>query len=74
MTPPSIKEIDTAADAFVDARNTFQRSQKKMEERKAILSELMKKHDLPEYEYDGKLVKFESKEKIRVVEVKEVDE
>lgn len=74
MKPPSIKAIDKAADAFVEARNTFQNAQKKMEERRAILDALMHEHQLEQYEYDGKLVKYDGEPKLKVVAIKEPKE
>ena len=70
MAPPSIPEIDAAADAFVDARNAFMRAKDKMNERKEICAALMKRHSLQAYEYDGKIAKFEHKDNLKVAAIK----
>lgn len=69
MKPPSIKEIDTAADAFVEARNTRMRHTVKEKERKIILLDLMHANGLEEYLYDGKVIRIEGKENIKVNEI-----
>jgi len=66
MEPPSIPEIDTAADNFVEARNAWQSRNQPMVEAKAILEAAMKKHKLKKYEYDGKIVTFETSETLKV--------
>lgn len=66
MEPPSILEIDEAADAFVAVRNKWQKARGPMDERRNILEAVMKKHQLKSYEYDGKIVQFVAEEKIKV--------
>ncbi len=66
MEPPSIPEIDTAADNFVEARNAWQSRNQPMVEAKAILEAAMKKHKLKKYEYGGKIVTFETSETLKV--------
>lgn len=66
MEPPSIPEIDTAADSFVEARNAWQVRNQSMVEAKAILEAMMKKNKLKKYEYDGKVVLFETSETLKV--------
>ena len=69
MKPPSIKAIDRAADAYVEARNVRMAHTVKEKERKTILMDLMHQHKLTEYVYDGKIIKIDSKENIKVNEV-----
>ncbi len=67
MEPPSIPEIDEAAEAFVDARDKRMRLGSKEAEKKEILEAAMKKHGLDRYEYDGKEVVFEGNLKVRKI-------
>lgn len=69
MKPPSIKKIDNAAEAYVDARNTRMAHTVTEKERKIILADLMKQHGLTEYLYDGKIVRLTNKENVKVNEV-----
>ncbi len=66
MEPPSIPEIDEAADSFVSFRNKWQKAKDPMIERRLILEALMKKHQLKSYEYDGKIVQFVAEEHLKV--------
>jgi hypothetical protein len=69
MKPPSIKAIDKAAEAYVEARNTRMGHTVKEKERKIILLDLMKQNKLTEYLYDGKIVRVTETENIKVNEV-----
>jgi len=71
MEPPSVPEIDAAAESFVEVRDERMSLGKTEKERKAILHALMKKNGMTSYEYDGKKVEIESKEKVRVRKAKE---
>ncbi len=74
MEPPSIPEIDAAADAYVDARNTRMAMTETEVERRTLLMGLMKQHKLANYEYDGKTVSIVADEKCKVKTKKEGEE
>lgn len=74
MEPPSIKAIDKAADAYVEARNARMNAGVREKERKIILADLMKQHGYTEYEYDGKIIRVLSKENVKVSEVSSDDD
>jgi hypothetical protein len=76
MKPPSIKEIDSAAEDYVEARDGRGVAQKEEIKQRDRLLELMKKHSLVRYEYDGKVVEIihEDKEKVKVNAKKDDDE
>lgn len=71
LEPPSIKEIDNAAERYVDRRND--RMEMLQDEIKArdVLEAAMKKHELRVYEYDGKTVELCMEEKVKVRKKKE---
>ncbi len=56
--PVTIKEIEDAADNYVEARDKRMNMLTIERERKESLRESMKKHK--KYEYDGKVVEFSS--------------
>lgn len=56
MKPPSIKELDKAAEDYVEARDTRMQFGKAEEANRDLVLALMKKHQLTTYEYDGKIV------------------
>lgn len=66
MAPPSIKEIDKAAERFRECRN--ERMELSQEEAKCrdLLEAVMKKNELRVYEYDGQVVEIVYEEKVRV--------
>jgi hypothetical protein len=53
MAPPSISELDDAAESYVDVRNKRMKLTTKEIEAHGQLLEIMKKHKLTHYEYDG---------------------
>ncbi len=71
MEPPSIPEIDDAAEAFVKARKAWQAKQQPMMDAYTILEATMKKHNLRNYEYDGKIVEGSEELKFKVKAKKE---
>lgn len=56
MAPPTIREIEAAADNYREMRDARMAYLEKEVEAKAILNRVMKDHDLNVYEYDGWLV------------------
>lgn len=76
MGPKLIKEIVGAAEDYVDARDRRMALLKTEIAHRDNLVNLMKKHGLTEYEFDGQKVEFESTttEKIRVRLIKSKDE
>lgn len=71
MEPPSIKEIDEAADEYVRVRNARMRATEREVERRDILEALMKKHELKSYEFEDKRVELAVTEKVKVKKVGE---
>ncbi len=71
MDPPSIKEIDKAADNYVEVRDERMSLSKIEIERKAILRGAMLKHNLKNYEYDGKVVVLDDEPTVKVRKKKE---
>lgn len=72
LEPPSIPEIDEAADAFFDLAREKAKVQKEEDEAKEKLIEVMKKNKLKRYETpDGKVVTVAetSKSKVKVEQV-----
>lgn len=68
MEPPSIKEIDAAAEAYVRARNARVAKTEVETETREVLQAAMKKHELTAYQYDGKIVLLATNEKVSVKE------
>lgn len=66
MAPPSIPEIDRAADAYRDARDERMALTETEVEKQKILMALMKKHDVTHYTYDDYDVDVEMGEKVKV--------
>lgn len=66
MDPPSITEIDEAAEAYVEVRDERMALTESEGERRGLLLELMKKHELSTYEFDGKIVSVLAEEKVKV--------
>lgn len=71
MEPPSIPEIDTAADDLAFIRSERMRFGKEEEQLAGALLLLMHKHKLKVYDYQGKRVEVEALEKIKVRKSKE---
>lgn len=72
MAPPSIKEIDRAAESYVTVRDERCALSPEEAKRKDFLHSLMKKHDLTVYEYDGHIVTIEpGEETVKVKKKKE---
>lgn len=74
MEPPSIKEIDEAADSYVSLRDKRMKMLAKEVEAKGELEEIMKKHELKTYTYEDKTVELVPSEKVKVRKVKDADE
>jgi hypothetical protein len=66
MAPPSIAEIDGAADSYCDARDARMKSLADEIELKEVLKGLMKKHNLAEYEYDSRIVTLKGDPDVKV--------
>jgi len=64
--PPSIPEIDEAADVYVELRDNRMGQQKDEAEALEKLTALMHQNSVTTYEYDGKTVTLEALEKVRV--------
>lgn len=74
MEPPSIPEIDAAADAYVKARNARVAKTETETETRLVLQAAMKSHKLTAYQYDGKIVLVATNEKVSVKTAEEEDE
>jgi hypothetical protein len=75
MEPPSIPEIESAADAFVRARNKWQRAHQPMMEAQENLHTVMREKGQRRYEYDSKIVEVVAgSEKVKVKAAKEEGE
>lgn len=69
--PESIPEIEQAAEAYREARDSRMNKLEVEIELKKDLTELMKKHKLSEYKYDDQVVVLEGGEpKVKVQKVK----
>jgi hypothetical protein len=71
--PPSVPEIDKAAEEYVEARDLRMGQQKIEITRQDTLLRLMKEHKLMVYEYDGKVVTIKDLEKVKVKRAKSAD-
>lgn len=69
MEPPSIPEIDMAAESYLEARNSRQEMTEEEVKRKEALKELMKKHGLQAYDF-GSYTVTRTAEVIENVKVK----
>ena len=76
LEPVTIREIDNAADAYVEVRDERCALSAEETKRREKLIELMRKHRLKIYEYEEKVVTFEheDKAKIKVKPKKSVEE
>ena len=66
MEPPTIKELDEAADNYMDIRDKRMAMTRKECSKQDHLQELMKEHKLTVYEYDGYIVTLNQTEKVKV--------
>ena len=66
MAPPSIPEIEAAADEYVEARDTRMAAMEPEKEAKERLKELMKKHNQTQYEYDSRIVTLNGEPDVKV--------
>jgi hypothetical protein len=68
LEPGGIKEIDDAAEEYVEVRDRRMALTTEEAKRKETLMNLMKKHKLTDYEYDSKTVEYiaSSKENVKV--------
>lgn len=73
MAPPSIPEIDAAAEEYVSARNARMAYLKDEVESAETLLSLLKKHNLPAYEYEGNIVTISTLEKVKVKRKKDTN-
>lgn len=74
LEPPSIKEIDEQAELYVEYRNERMEAQTKELAEQDVLLELMQKHGLTTYDYDGKIVSIDELRKVKVRKKKELKE
>jgi hypothetical protein len=74
MEPPSIPEIEEAAEAYVKARNKWQRAHQPMMEAQEILHGVMREKGQRRYEFDSKIVEIVGSEKVKVKAAKEDDD
>ena len=72
MEPPSIPAIDQAAEEYADIRDSRMELTKEEVELQEKLKELMEKHKLTSYEYDGNLVTISADTKVKVKKKKQV--
>jgi hypothetical protein len=70
MEPPRVKEIDRAAESYVEVRNEWQTLGVTMAERKEKLHALMTKHQLKNYAFDGMEVEVTMIEGVKVRKAK----
>lgn len=68
--PLSIRDIDDAADNYIEARDSRINKLNVEIERKKELTELMQKHKLTEYKYRDQLVTFDGEPTVKVKKVK----
>lgn len=66
MEPPSIPEIDAAADRYLELRNDRMTLTPQEKEARELLEHAMRQHDLQVYEYDGKIVQLNTTAKASV--------
>jgi len=66
MDPPTITEIDDAAETYYSLNDKSWKMRGKVEEARDALLEIMKKHELTTYEYENKIVSVEEKEVVKV--------
>lgn len=76
MKPPTIKELDSAAENYVEARDGRGIAQKAEISARDLVLAIMHKHNLKHYEYDGKTIDvvLDTKEKIKVKVKKDPDD
>lgn len=74
LEPPSIKEIDEAAEAYYDLNDESWRMRAKVEQARDELLEVMKKHKFNTYTYDDKSVNVIGKFLVKVKKKKETEE
>lgn len=78
MAPPSHKDVETAADDYVEARDARIAAMAPEAEAKELLKGLMKKHNLSTYEYDSRIVTMAGDPDVKVRKKKteevEIDE
>lgn len=66
MEPPCIPAIDKLADELYETRAERMRLTQEEGDKADLLETKMKEHGLDSYEYDGKIVKLERLEKVKV--------
>ncbi len=71
--PESIPEIDNAAENYVLSRDSRMENLKSEIKYGQTLLDLLQKHKLTAYEYDGKIVALDSVTKVKVRNKKEKD-
>ena len=71
LEPDSIPAIDKLADDYCDLRDERMRLWQQEMDKQALLQAKMKEWNLTTYEYDGRIVKIEGVEKVRVKKKKE---
>lgn len=70
LEPVKIKEIDTAAEAYADARDERMKLSEEETEAQNTLGAVMEKHNLEAYEYDGNRVTVDRSMKVKVKKLK----
>lgn len=73
MAPPTIPEIDEAAEEYRRVRDRRMELTKEETKRNEQIVELMRKHGLTEYTFDGSEVSIKNKTKARVRRIAEED-
>ncbi len=74
MEPPSINEIDEAAQKYYDLNDKSWKMRGKVDEAREELLEVMKKHKLTVYDFDNKEVSVTEKEIVKVKKKKAGEE
>lgn len=74
MAPPSFRDIDDAAESYVEARNDWQERGATMNDLHADLLALMKEHDLKVYEFNGSVITVDATERVHVRKKKQPKE
>lgn len=70
MEPPTIREIEDAAETYVTYRDARMRAGESEQQAAANLLSLMHKNNLTEYEYEGRKVLIAQLEKVKVKKAK----
>jgi hypothetical protein len=74
MAPPRIPALESLAEAYLRLRNERMGVEKKEREKRDLLLAKMQEHKVKAYEFDGKLIEIEGKEKVFVRTSKDAED